>query len=148
MECKICGITEESMFYASIGTYCKEHWKEKVKKNREDNKEHYLAYDKKRSLRKDRIQARKDYFEKNRNDPEWQAKRRKSREEWWERNYEKKIAHNKTRNAIRDGKLKKESCEVCGSKKVEAHHDDYSKPLEVRWLCKKHHMEHHRNTRK
>ncbi|MFC3331681.1 hypothetical protein ACFOEM_04310 [Paenalcaligenes hominis] len=34
-------------------------------------------------------------------------------------------------------------CEVCGKSKVDAHHDDYSKPLEVRWLCREHHMQHH-----
>jgi hypothetical protein len=39
--------------------------------------------------------------------------------------------------------LKRMPCEVCGAQKVEAHHDDYSKPLDVRWLCKKHHAEHH-----
>jgi hypothetical protein len=43
------------------------------------------------------------------------------------------------------GKLIRQPCEVCGSKKVEAHHDDYTKPLDVRWLCKKHHAEHHKN---
>jgi len=37
--------------------------------------------------------------------------------------------------AIRTGKLKKEPCELCGEENVQAHHEDYSKPLEVRWLC-------------
>jgi len=39
--------------------------------------------------------------------------------------------------------LEKQPCEVCGATKVEAHHDDYTKPLEVRWLCKRHHSEVH-----
>ncbi|UOF80573.1 putative hnhc nuclease [Caudoviricetes sp.] len=31
-------------------------------------------------------------------------------------------------------------CEVCGTdNKVHRHHDDYSKPLQVRFLCPKHH---------
>jgi len=40
-------------------------------------------------------------------------------------------------------KLKKQSCEVCGEIKALGHHDDYDKPLEVRWLCPKHHIELH-----
>lgn len=54
---------------------------------------------------------------------------------------ERHNAHQKVSNAIRRGKLLKENCEKCGSDNVEAHHDDYSKPLDVRWLCRKHHIE-------
>lgn len=41
------------------------------------------------------------------------------------------------------GVLKPEPCEVCGSLDVEMHHEDYSKPLEVHWLCREHHLAHH-----
>lgn len=50
-------------------------------------------------------------------------------------------ARHKVSNAIRDGKLFKTACAVCGNIKVEGHHEDYSKPLEVIWLCRKHHVE-------
>jgi ribosomal protein S27AE len=36
---------------------------------------------------------------------------------------------------IKRGKIKKQPCEICGNKKTQAHHEDYNKPLEVRWLC-------------
>lgn len=55
----------------------------------------------------------------------------------------KKLAHAITGNAIRDGKLIKKHCEVCSAIRVEAHHEDYSKPLDVVWLCKKHHTDRH-----
>ena len=41
------------------------------------------------------------------------------------------------------GTLIPQPCEVCGATKVEAHHDDYSTPLEVRWLCSLHHHQQH-----
>lgn len=44
-------------------------------------------------------------------------------------------------HAIRDGKLIRKPCEVCEDPKSQAHHDDYSKPLEVKWLCLKHHKQ-------
>ncbi len=37
----------------------------------------------------------------------------------------------------------KKPCEICGSLKSQAHHDDYAKPLEVRWFCYEHHTQHH-----
>lgn len=45
--------------------------------------------------------------------------------------------------AIRTGILARQPCEVCGREKVDAHHDDYSLPLKVRWLCRSHHQQHH-----
>jgi len=62
---------------------------------------------------------------------------------WNEQNPEGYKAHYLTSNAIRDGRLKRLPCEVCGDPKTHAHHDDYSKPLDVRWLCPTHHMRHH-----
>lgn len=58
-------------------------------------------------------------------------------------NPEKHKAHLLMRNAIRQGRLIRGACEVCGCAQVEGHHDDYSKPLDVRWLCKPHHIEAH-----
>lgn len=47
------------------------------------------------------------------------------------------------RREIASGRMTRLPCEVCGTEPTEGHHDDYSKPLDVRWLCKKHHREHH-----
>lgn len=45
---------------------------------------------------------------------------------------------------MRTGKMQKAPCEICGELKVEAHHDDYNKPKEVRWFCPRHHKEWHK----
>jgi len=51
-----------------------------------------------------------------------------------------------TASKIKQGVLIKQPCEVCNTIiNIQAHHDDYMKPLVVRWLCRKHHQEHHRN---
>ena len=63
---------------------------------------------------------------------------------WIDRNPDKRRAHNSVANAVRAGKLVKQPCEVCGAENVHAHHDDYAKPLEVRWLCPAHHAEERR----
>jgi hypothetical protein len=54
---------------------------------------------------------------------------------------EKHQAHNAVRNAIKSGLLVRRPCEVCQSPASEAHHPDYSRPLHVEWLCRRHHRE-------
>jgi hypothetical protein len=54
-------------------------------------------------------------------------------------------ANKKVSIALRKGMLHAEPCEECGADKTEGHHDDYTKPLDVRWLCRKHHAQHHVN---
>lgn len=46
-------------------------------------------------------------------------------------------------SALKRGLLKKKPCEACGAAEVHAHHVNYSDPLCVKWLCIKHHREHH-----
>ena len=40
---------------------------------------------------------------------------------------------------IEHGRITPKPCEICGNPDTQAHHDDYQKPLEVKWLCKEHH---------
>jgi hypothetical protein len=55
----------------------------------------------------------------------------------------KAVAKNAVKTAITVGKLSPKPCEVCGAAKADAHHDDYAKKLEVRWLCRLHHNQWH-----
>lgn len=45
---------------------------------------------------------------------------------------------------LRRGRITKKPCEKCGSTyKLQMHHDDYDKPLDIKWLCKDCHLEIH-----
>ena len=81
------------------------------------------------------------YEQKRNKDPIRKAKRIEYQRKGRAKNPGKYKAHSMVNNAVRDGRLKREPCEVCGKLKVEAHHDDYRSPLKVRWLCRKHHLE-------
>jgi hypothetical protein len=82
--------------------------------------------------------------------------------EWRTNNPEKRLAidrrkraknpdRSKARSVIHDliyrGKLKRQPCEICSEPSAEAHHKDYSDPLDIVWLCSKHHREEHRRLR-
>lgn len=59
------------------------------------------------------------------------------------RDQEKREARNSTNHAVRIGMLVAQPCEICGDPKTDKHHPDYSDPLNIVWLCRKHHaMEH------
>jgi hypothetical protein len=61
---------------------------------------------------------------------------------------EKDVARSKFHVALRSGRiLKPELCEGCGERKrLTGHHEDYSKPLDVRWLCYACHGKEHRRS--
>jgi hypothetical protein len=65
-----------------------------------------------------------------------------------ERHPEKRAAHLAVARALRAGTLTKQPCLICGNIKAESHHDDYTKPLDVIWLCRQHHAAHHEAQRK
>lgn len=57
---------------------------------------------------------------------------------------EKRKAHDKVHYAIRTGRIERQPCQRCGSSiDVHAHHWDYSQPLSIMWLCRKHHVDIH-----
>ena len=55
-------------------------------------------------------------------------------------------AHCAVRRAVRRGELVPQPCETCGTTPTHGHHDDYSKPLDVRWLCRSCHYKAHHPT--
>ncbi len=89
--------------------------------------------------------AKAAYHEKNL-DPEVAKQRREERRKLYQEDdlyRQKMVARNQAIRAINDGTLVRQPCEVCGAKKVDAHHEDYDKSLDVRWLCRVHHRLHH-----
>lgn len=50
-------------------------------------------------------------------------------------------------SAVKAGKVIPQPCLLCGEK-AEAHHTDYSLPLDVIWLCPAHHKQAHAMARK
>jgi hypothetical protein len=93
--------------------------KKDVRKHRIDKPEAIAAYE----LRRSKDPERKKYLAKKL--IEWRAE-----------NPGKNSARQKVAGALRSGKLKRLPCEKCASSvKVQAHHEDYRKPLDVVWLC-------------
>lgn len=97
---------------------CKECNKKDVRDNRSKNLDYYRDYDNRR-------------FKENgsRSRPS-KAYRKDNPKKYW--------AHTALSNAVRDGKIvRPQSCDQCGEnhRSIHGHHDDYDKPLDVRWLC-------------
>ena len=69
-----------------------------------------------------------------------QEKNRKN--EWRFKFPERKKAQGRVYTAIKSGRLVRLPCFVCGDN-AEAHHPDYSRPLDVVWLCSPHHKQAH-----
>lgn len=92
---------------------CKVCAREDARLNYKKNVEYYRIYDRKRGFRAYDIQ--------------------------------KIRARRAVRDALARGELVRGVCEIgvnCYGR-IEAHHDDYTKPLNVHWVCKHHHAEIH-----
>ena len=67
--------------------------------------------------------------------------------DWERKNPEKRRAHFLVLTAVRNGTLERPtSCSCCGTAEsvIQGHHEDYSKPLDVIWLCRKCHKQKHK----
>lgn len=121
--CRKCG--KEGEFYAGVASRCKECHKAAIKVSRTARLEEVRDYDKQRARLPNRVE------QNLRISTEWRRKN--------EQGYKAQTA---VGNALRDGRLKRQPCWVCGEKAV-AHHPDYSAPLDVVWLCQAHHKQTH-----
>lgn len=122
---------------------CKECVKRDVRLNREAKLEYYQAYDRERGALPERKERVKRYARTS-------AGRRAhhlASVAYQVCHPQKVKAVHAANNAVRDGKLVRQPCEKCGAVKAQKHHDDYSKPLEVRWLCTPCHAAHHKALR-
>jgi len=113
--------------------YCEEN-KDKIRECREKNKDKKKEYYKKN---KEHINKVKRAYSKT-------DKGRRAKKKYNAKNPKKIKVHNIVHSAIKNGEIKIQPCEVCNStERIEAHHTDYSKPLDIMWLCKSCHAEWH-----
>lgn len=74
------------------------------------------------------------------------SKRKRIRTDYM-RNYHRKYKRDilklkakwRVQASLKNGTLQRKSCIICGNEKSQAHHQDYNKPYNVIWLCRKHH---------
>lgn len=99
---------------------CIECTKADVAKNRLENIDKIREYDRARSDLPHRVELRYRVCKR-----------------WREEHPDRDKAHYAVTNAVRDKRLfKSDACLYCGSTgRLEGHHTDYSRPLDVVWLC-------------
>lgn len=109
---------------------------------RENNIEYIREYDSKRANNPNRVEARKIYVKTE----SGKDVRKISNSKYGKSNTIKRRCQNLVNKAIISNKLIKSiTCEDCGfnNLKLHGHHDDYTYPLSVRWLCPKCHKTWH-----
>ena len=69
---------------------------------------------------------------------------RERKRQWTLHNQEKRKVHKIVEYAVKRGELVRECCQRCGAiKNIQSHHDDYSRPFHIMWLCPKCHAARH-----
>lgn len=106
---------------------CKDCARKDVRQHRIKHPEKHREYDRRRAQEPHRVALRQREYERE-----------------WENHPDRMRARSAVSNAVRDGKLPKLPCAFCGeADNLEAHHHDYSKPLDVTWLCRPCHRRFH-----
>ena len=85
----------------------------------------------------------KGWYYKNKNTKTYKTNKSEREKKYYYKYQKRVIARRKLFLFIKRGLMKKLPCIICGDIKSEAHHESYNKPLEVIWLCRKHHTELH-----
>lgn len=150
--CKRCDSSKElDDFYSNPKSsdgrmgICKECHKEAIRKNRLEKREYYREYDALRFRNDPKVRDRHKRYQST------EAGRQSlisAKERYSKNNPEKTKARNAVNNAVRDGKIfKPDRCNRCGhsvpSRILHAHHHDYSKHLDVEWICSPCHSKEH-----
>lgn len=131
-ECFKCNVTKPlSEFYKhkmmadGYLNKCKDCHKKDVASHREKNIEKIRAYDRARA-----------------NLPHRKLMHNEITTKWKLEHPDRRKAQRLLLYAVKKGVVKPHPCWVCGEK-AEAHHPDYSSPLDVVWLCSPHHKQAH-----
>lgn len=157
-KCPMCRENKESVdFYKcatrhdGISVYCRDC----TKKKQRANKEYFRLYqEKKRNstrrykktniIAKDNSEYNRKYYKKRYlNDSDFRESIIERQKKYRERNKYKCDSRSTLNIAVKRGDIKKEPCVVCGDINSVAHHEDYSKPLSVIWMCQKCHINYH-----
>lgn len=148
--CFKCGKTKELLhFYKHAAmrdghlNKCKECTKQDVNKHRQENLLKIRAYDRMRGAMPHRLAASKERGKSEK----YRQIHKGSMAKYLEEHPERVAAATIVGNALRSKRLTRLPCLVCGNV-AEAHHADYSRPLDVMWLCVTHHKEVHKLTRR
>jgi hypothetical protein len=125
---------------------CKDCTRADVQGNRANRLDYYREYDRRRADLPHRVKMREEYTQTERG----KAATAAGKAALDSRNKDKKRAHLSVKRALFSGAIDKpSSCSCCGASgvRIEGHHPDYTKPLDVIWLCSPCHKAEHKRMR-
>jgi len=145
--CRDCGVEKPLAHFYKHGAMpdgylnkCKDCVKSRVNKHRADNIDKVRAYDRKRGSFPHRVEARVEYAKTE----QGRIAIRRGKDKWEKANPVKRKAQQLIATEVRAGRFTRQPCAVCDRPNTHGHHPDYSKPLDVIWVCPRHHSMTHK----